>query len=155
MADDRADDRAQDTVAAQAPAKPLPEPTAASAPYWAAVDDGELRMQHCAACSGWTFPPSTRCRHCAAGEPHWRPVAGTGELLTWSVVHQAPYPAYGPDTPYVVAVVRLDEGPQLMANLLDADEGALAIGARVRVVFEERAPGRRVPQFVLAGAGDP
>ena len=150
MADKKADDKADNLAADQVPGKPLPEPTAVSAPYWAAVDAGELRMQYCPACTGWTFPPSSRCRQCSARAPRWQSVAGTGELLTWSVVHQAPYPSYGPDTPYVVAVARLDEGPQLMANVLGADETALAIGARVRVVFEERAPGRRVPQFVLA-----
>lgn len=145
-----AEDKAGEKITDQVPGKPLPEPTAISAPYWDGADEGELRMQYCAECSGWTFPPSVRCRHCAARGPDWRPVAGTGELLTWSVVHQAPYPSYGPDTPYVVAVARLDEGPQMMANLLDADEGALTIGARVRVVFEERGPGHRIPQFVLA-----
>jgi uncharacterized OB-fold protein len=129
--------------------KPMPEPTPASAPFWAAVDSGELRLQYCSGCGGWTFPPGTRCRHCAARGPEWRPVAGTGELLTWSVVHQAPYPSYQGDAPYVVAVARLDEGPQLMANLLGAREDELAIGRRVRVVFEERRPGRRIPQFVL------
>lgn len=141
-----------DTGDAAAPPKPVPEPTAVSEPYWAAVDAGELRLQHCPACEGWTFPPSTRCRHCAAREPRWRPVAGTGELLTWSVVHQAPFPSYRGDVPYVVAVVRLEEGPQLMGNLLRAREQDLSVGRRVRVVFEERRPGRHVPQFVLDDA---
>ena len=135
---------------ADLPPKPVPEPTATSAPFWAGVDDGELRMQHCAACSRWSFPPSTRCRHCATRDPAWHAVTGTGELVTWSVVHQAPFPAFQGDVPYVVGVVRLDEGPQLMANLLEVDADRLAIGLRLRVVFEDRDHGRRVPRFVTA-----
>jgi uncharacterized OB-fold protein len=130
------------------PLKPMPAPTAVSAPYWSAIDSGQLRLQQCQSCSGWTFPPSTRCRHCATRDLQWRPTAGTGELLTWSVVHQAPFPSFQGEVPYIVAVVRLDEGPQLMGNLLGVGAEDLAIGRRVRVVFEERLPGRQVPQFV-------
>jgi len=51
--------------------------------------------------------------------------------------------------PYVVAMVELDEGPRLMANVLDAQPGDMAIGKRVEVVFERVSGDMALPQFRL------
>jgi uncharacterized OB-fold protein len=58
------------------------------------------------------------------------------------------------NAPYVIALVDLDDGPRMFANVVG--EGALAtsIGDRVRVVFEDRGNGAKIPQFArVAGAG--
>jgi uncharacterized OB-fold protein len=80
----------------------------------------------------------------------WEQVSGRGHIKSFSVVHQAPYEAYAADVPYVVAVIRLEEGAQLMANVLNCDPLSLQVGDAVRVVFEERAGGFKIPQFELA-----
>ena len=52
--------------------------------------------------------------------------------------------------PYAVAVVKLDEGPVMMTNLLNCDPEAVSVGMPVRACFEERADGFKIPQFELA-----
>ena len=51
------------------------------------------------------------------------------------------------DVPYVVAVVELDEGPRLLAGIVEPDTETLAIGDRVEVAFEDRSEGVTLPMF--------
>ena len=64
---------------------------------------------------------------------------GLGRILSFTVVHRAPTPAFRDDLPYVIALVDLDEGFRLMVNM-DHDPLAgtpLAIGQRVRIGFRQ------------------
>lgn len=54
------------------------------------------------------------------------------------------------DLPYVVCLVRLDEGPLLYSNIVGSKEEELAIGQRVRVVFDRVTPEVTLPKFSLA-----
>lgn len=135
-----------------APAKPVPVATALSALYWAAAAREELSAPWCVPCSDWVFPPRPRCPRCGGAEMGWRTPGTTGEVVTFSVVHQPAYEAYRAEGPYVVAIVALDGGPQLMTNLVDVpDLDAIAVGQRVELTFEARGEGVRVPQFRPAG----
>jgi uncharacterized OB-fold protein len=61
-------------------------------------------------------------------------VIGQGELLTYSVVRRAPSAAHKHRVPYAIGIVKLPEGPQLMASIVDVDIDALAPGLAVRIV---------------------
>jgi uncharacterized OB-fold protein len=74
----------------------------------------------------------------------WR---GRGRVVTFTVLHQAPFESYVAETPYVLAVVRLDEGPQMMTNVVGISPAQVKIDLAVEVVFEERAEWCRVPLF--------
>ena len=45
--------------------------------------------------------------------------------------------AFAEDVPYVVALVTLEEGPQLMSNIVECDPEQVAIGMPVESVFED------------------
>jgi uncharacterized OB-fold protein len=68
---------------------------------------------------------------------------------TVTVTHQAAHPAFASRVPYVVVVVRLDEGPLVIGNVLDAPPSSICIGQPVTVVFEEIADGVTLPQFSI------
>ena len=75
-------------------------------------------------------------------------MGGGGTVWTFTEVHVAFYDdTWAGDVPYVVAVVELDEGPRLLANIVEADTGSLAIGNRVEAVFEDRPEGVTLPMF--------
>jgi uncharacterized OB-fold protein len=63
-----------------------------------------------------------------------------------TVVHRAPSAAFRVDVPYAIALVDLDEGFRMLANVVDTDPAAVAIGTRVRLVFEQRGE-IALPQF--------
>lgn len=58
--------------------------------------------------------------------------AGTGEVYSYTVVQEAPE-GFDDQSPYVLALVRLDEGPIITAQLTDVDE-PVEIGDRVEMV---------------------
>ena len=58
--------------------------------------------------------------------------AGTGEIYSYTVVQEAPA-GFEDQAPYVLALVKLDEGPLLTAQISDLD-GPPAIGDRVEMV---------------------
>jgi uncharacterized protein len=78
-------------------------------------------------------------------------VSGAARLRTWTVIRQAFIPAFEGDVPWVMAVGELREqaGLLLTARLLDGPGASLRIGAPLKVVFEDLAPDRTLPQFVL------
>ena len=49
-------------------AKPVPEVTAALAPFFAAAREGRLVVQRCAGCAALRFPPREICSACLATE---------------------------------------------------------------------------------------
>jgi hypothetical protein len=73
-------------------------------------------------------------------------------VTTWTIVHQAFLPAFAADVPYVVAEVELaeQEGLRMVARLVGARPGDLAVGTPVEVAFDDVAPGIAVPRFVPA-----
>ncbi|MCM3920356.1 OB-fold domain-containing protein [Frankia sp. AiPs1] len=120
------------------------------ATFWDGCSRREFWLQHCTACDAWQFYPRSLCSHCWAptSELEWRRPAGGAVLESFSVVHRGSGPFAG-YAPYVVALVRFDEGPIMMSNVVGDVEG-LAIGDRLELDFAERA-GRVVPVFTRAG----
>ena len=47
--------------------------------------------------------------------------AGTGRLHTFSVLQKTPNPEFAADLPYVLAIVELDEGVRVSANIVGVD----------------------------------
>lgn len=125
---------------------PLPVPSELTRPYWDAAKRGELAFQRCSACRSAFLYPRPLCPVCWAPDPKWEIASGDATISSFSVVHQAPYPSYAARVPYVVAVVALLEGPQLMANVVGCDPDDVHVGMDVVVTFEERGE-LSIPQF--------
>lgn len=136
-----------------APAPPLPGPDAVSAGFWEAANEGRLVMQQCTECGWMAYPPDVLCAGCLTQKRsfRWREVSGRGVLRSWTVVHTAFLPWFGPHVPYVVAAAELEEqrGLRLTARLAAHDGAALAYGAPTETVFEELAEGVAVPLIRL------
>ena len=58
--------------------------------------------------------------------------AGTGEIFSYTTVQEAPEGFEG-QAPYVLALIKLDEGPLVTAQVTDVDE-LPAIGDKVEMV---------------------
>jgi uncharacterized OB-fold protein len=105
-----------------------------SAPFFEACARGQLIVQGCAACGHRQFYPRRWCLECDSTDLGWVPASGDGELLTYSVVRRAPSAAHQHRVPYVIGIVRLPEGPQIMASIIDVEIGALIPGMAVHIV---------------------
>ncbi|HVR48410.1 MAG TPA: Zn-ribbon domain-containing OB-fold protein [Pseudorhodoferax sp.] len=127
--------------------RPAPVPTEATQAFWDAAVQGVLLIQRCSVCARTQSVPRPFCRHCGAEAPQWERSAGLGRIYTFTVNHRAANAHMADKLPYVVAVVELDEGPRLMANIAGARPEDVRIGARVRVCFLPLGGGLSLPQF--------
>lgn len=82
-----------------------------------------------------------------SGEHEWVPSTGLGEVVTCTTVWRPPTPAFDP--PYVVAVVRLEEGYEMLTNIIGAEPNADLVGAPVRVRFQRESEEITLPLFEL------
>jgi uncharacterized OB-fold protein len=127
--------------------RPLPHPTALSEPFWEACRDRRLTVQRCQDCGKHVFLPQSFCPNCLSRSLSWVQASGTGSVVTYTVVWRPQTPAF--EVPYVIAVVRLDEGVEMLTNLVDAEPEQVSIGARVRVAFADVAEHTTLPFFRL------
>lgn len=125
---------------------PVPPPDEVTAGWWAATGEHRLVVQCCAGCGHRQHPPRALCTRCGStGELDWAAVSGRGVVDACTVVARAPSVHFTP--PYVVARVRLAEGPVLLSTI-DADPHRLSIGDAVRVAWRDLPDGRALPVFV-------
>jgi uncharacterized OB-fold protein len=113
--------------------------------FWEGVDQGELRIQRCAACSTLRHPPAPMCPGCQSLDWDWVASSGQGTVYSFVVMHYPEIPPF--DYPNVVALVELDEGTRLVSNLVGVKRADIAIGMRVAVEFAEVEEGFTLHQF--------
>ena len=112
--------------------------------WWDAIDRGELLIQKCSGCGTLRHPPRPMCHVCRSLAWETQPSAGTGSVYSFVVMRHPPIPGY--DFPVAVALVDLDEGTRIVANLVDCPFDEIAIGMPVEARIEEIG-GLRLPVF--------
>lgn len=117
--------------------RPLPRPTAETRPFWEGCARGVVRYQRCANCGCVQLIPRSLCAGCQSAALDWKDSAGLGRVLSYTVVHRAPTPAFREEAPYSIAIIDMDEGFRLMTNVVGGASAPLAIGGRVRIGFRE------------------
>ena len=93
----------------------------------------------CNNCGESYFPPRDICPHChreSIGKMEKVKFSGNGEILSYTTVHDAP-PAFKRQVPYILALVKLDEGPVITAQIVDCDPDDVNIGKKVHTVFRK------------------
>ena len=118
--------------------RPRPRLDAENRAFWTGGSEGKLNIMHCDDCGQFTHPPLLMCRHCQSEAMAPRAVSGTATVESYTINHQAWMP--GLEVPFVIARVRLDDAPGviLTTNVVNCPVDAVAIGDRVRVLFEEQ-----------------
>jgi uncharacterized OB-fold protein len=101
--------------------------------FWEGTRHGELRIQKCSGCGTLRHPPGPMCPRCNALDPTHIVSDGLGEVYSYVVHHHPQVP--GKRTPFVIALVELEEGVRMLGELLDVDPEQVKIGLPVRVRF--------------------
>ena len=136
---------------ADLPPQPLPNPD--SAGYWEHLARGELAIQRCTACRQWQYPMLERCRRCG-GELQLERTGGRGTVHSFIVEHHRVAPGFDDQRPYAIALVALDEAPEvrLSGRVEGANPAEVQIGARVQAEIVELPGGEhRIPVVRLTG----
>ena len=130
--------------------RPLPQVTAETARFWEAAHAGRLLVQRCSACNHTQFYPRAFCTNCLSDKVKWMDASGLGSIYTYTVCRIAASPAFAGKLPLAVAMIDLDEGVRMLANIVDADIDRISVGARVAVCFERITETCTLPQFKLS-----
>jgi uncharacterized OB-fold protein len=87
----------------------------------------------CDQCGAKIFPPRDVCPACSEQAQTAFAFSGRGKVYSYSTVYDAPR-GFEEFAPYTVALVRLEEGPLVTAQLTDVDADQVSIGMPVEMV---------------------
>lgn len=93
----------------------------------------------CEECGQVFFPPRESCPKCrrkSMGKIKEIKLAGKGEIVTYSIIHVGPE-EFEDQVPYPIAVIQLDEGPRITAQIVDCDIHDVKIGMKVESTFRK------------------
>ncbi len=129
------------------PAKPVPVVNPWARPFWDAAREEKLVYQKCKNCNTNIFYPRIACPKCFSEDIEWVEASGRGTIYSCTVVENNPPSAFINDVPYVVAVIKLEEGVQLLSNIVGCDPYEVTCDMPVQVVFEKLNDEFTLPKF--------
>ncbi len=132
------------------------EPKISINEYLATLGENRLLGLKCKDCGFITAPPRLACRKCAGQDTEPVELSGKGKIVTFTSVYIPTENRRG-QTPYLVIMVELDEGPWIMGNISGVDPLTASLDLiDKRVIMNNLSPvdGRIlkdgiIPQFVL------
>jgi uncharacterized protein len=126
---------------------PKPDITPVNAPYWQALESGQLNFQRCTSCHLAVLPARTECPRCLQATLEWQQASGAATLISWIVYHHSFHPAFAARLPYTVAVVELSEGARMVTNIVGIDDPERLQIDMPLILTIEREDGIAVPRF--------
>ncbi|OBG92512.1 DNA-binding protein [Mycobacterium sp. E136] len=117
----------------------VPAPAAESQAFWTGGKRGQLLISRCQKCHHFFHPPGPACWRCRSTDVDPEPTSGLATVAAYTVNRQPWIPGFEP--PYIVAMVELDDEPdvRLMTNVVDISADDIHVGLPVEVFFEEWA----------------
>ena len=127
------------------PLRPRPALTQDNSFFFEGAKQHKLLIQRCAQCGVLRHPPRPSCAACRSFEWDTLESSGKGTIYSFVVNHYPQVPAF--DYPLVVALVELEEGTRLIANVSGITPETAAIGMAVEVDFEDFDDELSLPVF--------
>jgi uncharacterized OB-fold protein len=133
--------------------KPLPAPSPETQRFWEGCRKHELWLPYCRACGQFYFYPRDFCPRCFGWDVEWRQASGRGKIYTFAIQYRAWHPGWAEETPYITALVELEEGPRLFTNIvgIEADPQKVRCDMPVEVAWEDVSAEISLPKFRPVG----
>ncbi len=88
----------------------------------------------CKNCYEIYYPPRKVCPKCRKAKMEEVKLKGRGKIETYTVIHVAPE-GFEEQVPYIIAIVRLEEGPCLTTQIVGCEPEDVYIGMPVEACF--------------------
>jgi uncharacterized OB-fold protein len=135
------------------PKRPRPSLTQDNSFFFEGAKEGKLLIQRCSECGTLRHPPRPACPNCRSFRWDTVQASGRGTIYSYVVNHYPQVPAF--DYPLIVALVELEEGTRLVANVSHMTPETVAIGMPVIAEFESFDDELSLPVFRPAdGSGE-
>jgi uncharacterized OB-fold protein len=123
-----------------------PKPRSFSKAYWDATREKRLIVQYDKRSGKYQFFPRPTSIYDGRRDLEWREVSGKGEIFSYTIAHRARPPFQGHE-PFAIGLVTLDEGVNVMANIVRCTADRLKIGLRVKPFWAPLAIGTHLLMF--------
>ena len=117
---------------------------ALSSRFWQGTRERKLMIQRCTATQRPQWYPRSHSLHAPGAPVEWMQVSGRGTLFTYSVIHRGNGTT---PTPYICAVVELEEGVLFTTTLRGVGDEDMRIGMPLQVDYAEAGPDLVLPFF--------
>ena len=126
-----------------------PAPDEETAFFWEAARQEKLMILQCDKCGYYVHWPRSVCKRCLSFQLTPSEVSGRGVVYTYAVGVQAFHPWFEGRLPYLLAVVELEEQPnlRLVTNLVECTEEDAHINMPVEVTYEHVNAEMTLPMF--------
>ncbi|HJQ16043.1 MAG TPA: Zn-ribbon domain-containing OB-fold protein [Allosphingosinicella sp.] len=111
--------------------RPTPRAYSFSKPFWEATREKKVVIQYCPATGNYQFFPKPVSVFTGKSDLEWREVSGRGEVFTYTTACMA-RPPFAGHTPFLIATITLDEGVNMIANVINCAADQISVGMRVR-----------------------
>jgi uncharacterized protein len=123
-----------------------PKPRSFSKAYWDATREKRLLVQYDKRSAKYQFFPRATSIYDGHRDLDWQEVSGKGEIFSYTIAYRARPPFQGHE-PFVIGLVTLDEGVNVMANIVHCDRDRLNIGLRVKPFWAPLSNGTHLLMF--------
>jgi uncharacterized OB-fold protein len=93
----------------------------------------QLVGEICPHCEAKIFPPRDICPECGGEAKELYTFSGRGKVYSYTTVYDAPV-GFQENAPYTVAMIKLDEGPMVTAQMTDLGDKLVEVGTPVEMV---------------------
>ncbi|MHB8906366.1 MAG: Zn-ribbon domain-containing OB-fold protein [Melioribacteraceae bacterium] len=95
-----------------------------------------LEAGKCKQCGNISFPPRLVCPKCKSKTFETVQLSKEGKILMFTIIRVGP-DKFSKETPYVVAIIELNDGVRITAQVTDCDVNKVEIGAKVKMIFRK------------------
>jgi uncharacterized OB-fold protein len=107
--------------------------------FYKFVGEGKLMAAKCSKCGAMLLPPRPMCTKCFSTNFEWVKLSGKGKLLSYTVIHVSP-PQFESMAPYIVGIVKLEEGLHLPGMIRGVEPEKIRVGMTLTVDFDTSMP---------------
>lgn len=126
--------------------KPIPQADEESREFYEGARRHELMLMRCLNCRAWRLPSRPRCPDCWSTDTAWEKASGLATLYSFGIMHQK-FPGFSDDGPYNYAIVELDEGPRIVANIVGVPASDIVVDMPLQAAFDDIAEDTTLIRF--------
>lgn len=126
---------------------PQPVVDADNRPFLDGWAEGRLMLQTCVGCGRVFFYPRPLCPHCWSNELIWFAAAGTGSVISFTLIHRPNHPSFLDEVPIILAEVRLAEQVPILARIVETEADTMCVGLAVELLTPPKALLYPLPTF--------
>ena len=128
--------------------KTLPNIDVDSKPYWDACKEHRLIIQQCQDCGKLQhLYRKDFCCHCWSQNVVDVDASGNGKVWTYTITYLNYTPGFAEDTPYVTALIELEEGLEMLSGIINIEPEKIEVNMPVKVTWVEATNEITIPFF--------